>query len=135
MRPRPLSAAPPYTDLLGRRASPRLNLSVPARLIGVFETQPCILLDVSQTGARLGLERPLAVGASGYLRVGPIEVFVTAVRTRVAPEGGGGINGVEFDLRLGKAEVMALRAYADNYELAEQRAFLRHARDWVMGEG
>ena len=128
----PASTGPTFVDLLGRRRSPRLHLAVPAKLISVYETQNCTLLDISQTGARLALERPLGVNMSGYLRVGPIEAFATAVRVRMGDESGA-INGVEFDIRLTKPQVLAVRAYAENYEMAERRAFLMHARDWVMG--
>lgn len=128
--PAPLSA--PFVDLLGRRAAPRLHLAVPARLLSVCETQDCTLLDISRTGARLTLRRPLGVGTSGYLRVGPIEAFVTAVRIRDA-EVGVSTNGVEFDTHLAKSQLLALRSYAANYEMAEKRAFLMQARDWIMG--
>lgn len=124
--------APSFVDLLGRRAAPRLHLSIPARLLSVCETQNCMLVDISRTGARLTLARPLAVKASGYLRVGPIEVFVTAVRVREG-EAGMSTNGVEFDTPLAKSQVLAVRSYAANYEMAERRAFLLQARDWIMG--
>lgn len=91
-----------------------------------------MLLDISQTGARLALERPLGVNTSGYLRVGPVEIFATAVRVRLGDEGLA-VNGVEFDIRLSKPQVLAVRAYAENYEMAERRASLMQARDWVMG--
>lgn len=132
MRPVPASSLPTFADMLGRRGAARLRLVVPAKLISVYETQNCMLLDISQTGARLALERPLGVNASGYLRVGPIEVFATAVRLRMGEETGG-VNGLEFDIKLTKPQVLAVRAYAENYEMAERRAFLMHARDWVMG--
>jgi hypothetical protein len=132
MRSHPVSSLPTFADMLGRRGSPRLHVVVPARLTSVYETQDCVLLDISQTGARIGLERPLTVNTSGYLRVGPIEVFATAVRVRMH-EDRHGINGVEFDVRLNKSQVLAVRAYAENYELAERRAFLIQARDWVTG--
>jgi hypothetical protein len=134
MRPPPASSLPAFIDLLGRRSAPRIHLAVPARLISVCETQDCMLLDISQTGARIGLERPLGVNASGYLRVGPIETFVTAVRARMS-EDAAGINGVEFDERLNKSQVLAVRGYAENYEMAERRASLLQARAWIMGAG
>jgi hypothetical protein len=121
-----------FAGPIGRRDSPRLHLTVPAKLVSVCETQNCVLVDVSQTGARIRLERPLAAGASGYLRVGPIEVFATALRQNLTAEGVG-LNGMEFDIRLTKAEVLALRAYAENYELAERRAFRAQARGWITG--
>lgn len=121
-----------FAGPIGRRGSPRVHLAVPAKLLSVCETQNCVLVDASQTGARIRLERPLAAGASGYLRVGPIEVFATALRQNLTDDGDG-LNGVEFDIRLTKAEVLALRAYAENYELAERRALRAQARGWITG--
>lgn len=134
MRSEPFTDYTPFLDKLGRRACQRLHLCVPARLISVVDTRSCLLVDVSLCGARIALQRPLAVHASGYLRVGPVQVFGTAVRFRPSEEGGG-INGVEFDDRLTKSQVLALRAYAENYELSERRESLIQARDWVMGGG
>ena len=134
MRPVPLPAQLTFAETTGRRTSPRLHLAIPARLMSIVETQNCVLLDISQTGARIRLERPLAAGSSGYLKVGPVEVFVTALRhTPNDGDDGGGINGLEFDLRLSKPQVLMLRAYAEDYELAERRAFRQQAQDWVMG--
>lgn len=132
MRPSLRPSEVTFNDSIGRRSSPRLHLSVPAKLLSVIETQDCLLVDVSQTGARIRLERPLAAGASGYLRAGPVEAFATAVRQTWIGKGDG-INGLEFEVRLSKSEVLALRAYAEDYEMAERRAFLRQARDWIMG--
>lgn len=132
MRPAPSPSELTFGGAIGRRNSPRLHLTVPAKLVSVCETQDCVLVDVSQTGARIRLDRPLSVNASGYLRVGPVEVFVTALRQNLSLEGGG-LNGMEFDIRLTKAEVLALRAYAENYELAERRAFRAQARGWITG--
>jgi len=121
-----------FADTIGRRGSPRLHLTVPAKLMSVAETQNCVLVDVSQTGARIRLDRPLAVHSCGYLKVGSLEVFATALRCTPV-DAGGGINGLEFDVRLTKPQVLMLRSYAENYEMAERRAFLQQARSWVMG--
>jgi hypothetical protein len=132
MRPALLPSELTFADKIGRRAAPRLHLSIPAKLMSVVETQSCVLVDVSQTGARIRLDRPLAVNTSGYLKVGPLDVFVTALR-HTPHEAGGGINGLEFEIRLTKSEVLALRAYAEDFEMAERRAFRRQAQNWVMG--
>lgn len=132
MRPPPLPAELTFADSIGQRGSPRLHLSVPARLLSIVDTQHCMLLDISQTGARIRLERPLPVDTSGYLRVGPVDVFATALR-RTFSENGGGINGLEFEVRLTKSQVLMLRAYAQDYEMAERRAMFQQARSWVMG--
>lgn len=129
----PLSASVDI-DTLGRRGSPRIHLSLPGKLVSVVDTQPCMLLDLSQTGARIAVGRTLPVNAGGYLKLGPVEVFGIVVRVRVSEEGGG-INAVAFDSRLAKAQMLALRAYAEHYELSEQREAFRHARAWVMGGG
>lgn len=132
MRPAPLPAELTFIEKIGRRGAPRLHMSVPAKLMSTAETQQCMLVDISQTGARIRLERPLPAGRSGYLKVGPIEVFATALR-RSPGDQYGGINGLEFDIRLSKAQVLMLRAYAEDYELAERRAARQQARSWVTG--
>lgn len=122
----------PRRRMATRRGWPRLRLCVPAKLVSVTGTQPCLLLDVSRSGALVQADRPLAVHAAGYLRIGPVEAFSIAVRTRSAYRGDG-ICGVVFDVPLSKQQMTELRIYAQNYELEERRASWRAARDWVSG--
>ena len=121
-----------FVDAIGRRSSPRLHLSVPAKLLTVSGMQDCLLLDVSQGGARIRLERPLAINTSGYLRLGPVEAFGTALWVQMN-EQGSGTNGLEFDIRLSKPQVMQLCAYARNREMAQQREAYLQAHEWIMG--
>ena len=112
---------------VGRRAAPRLRLSIPARLITVAETRRCILLDLSRSGAQIGLELPLQIGDVGFLQFAEMEVFAAVIRT------GPGLNGVEFDIPLEDSEVLAVRHFAEAFEADERRALRSEARNWVLG--
>ena len=112
---------------VGRRSAPRLRLSIPARLITVTESRRCILLDLSRTGAQIGLERPMSLGEAGFLQFADFEVFATVIRN------GAGLNGVEFDVPMQDEEVIAVRHYADAFEGEARRALREEARKWVDG--
>lgn len=112
---------------VGRRSAPRLRLSIPVRLVTISETRRCVLLDVSRSGAQISLPKPLAEGEAGFLHFAGYEVFGCVVRK------GTGLNGLEFDLELGNADVLAIRHYAENYQTDERRALMEEARAWVMG--
>lgn len=109
----------------------RIHLAAPAKLIGVADTQNCTLIDLSRIGARIRLLRPLPVNTAGFLRVGTIETFGIVVRARMDEQSG--INGLAFDVPLSRQEVVSLRHYAVNHEMAERRNALLQARAWVTG--
>ena len=112
---------------VGRRSAARLRLSIPARLVTVCETRRCVLLNVSRTGAQIGLAKPLAVGDAGFLRFAGLEVFGSVIRA------GKGLNGLEFDQEMTDEDVLATREYAERYEADERRALMEEARAWVTG--
>lgn len=119
-------------NTFGRRAAARLRLSIPARLMTIYETQNCILIDLSQTGARIGLAAPMALGSGGFLKIGPLEVFGEAVRRM--PKHGGGVNGIAFDLPLSPAAVLAVRHHAETFQRVEREVLRDQVRRWVTGE-
>lgn len=121
----------PYFDQLGRRGALRIHVVVSAKLIGVADTRNCTLIDLSRTGARIRLSDPVAVGTAGFLQVGQLQAFGIAVRGRT--EENGGINGLVFDEPLTRDQLLSVREYAKNYELAERRAALLAARAWATG--
>jgi len=130
----PFNAPAPDADLdplenVGRRSAPRLRLSIPARLVTVSETRRCVLLDVSRTGAQIGLAKPLGVGEAGFLTFADLEVFGGVIRSSQ------GSNGLEFDVELSDDDVLGIRHFADNYHYDERRALMDEARAWVTGAG
>ncbi|MEM8724548.1 MAG: PilZ domain-containing protein [Pseudomonadota bacterium] len=112
---------------IGRRAAARLRLSMPAKLVTIYETRPCIILNLSQTGARLGLENPLALGDAAFLQCGGIDHFANIVRSQK------GTNALEFEVPLAHDQVLAIRKMAENFDDLERRDFRRIARDWITG--
>ncbi len=101
-------------------------------MLTVYEMQHCILVDLSQTGARIALAMPMAVGDGGYLKVGQFEVFGEAVRCKRGT--GGGVNGIAFEAPLSHAAVLAVRHHAETFQLAERDALRNQVRRWVTGE-
>ncbi len=91
----------------------------------------CVLLDLSRTGARIGLAHPLDEGACGYLRVENMEMFVTAIRRSAGIEGG--INGLAFDQPIAHEAVVAMRHYAATFERRKREDLRDLVRCWVAG--
>lgn len=120
------------SDSIGRRAASRLRLSIPARIMTIYETHNCILLDLSRSGARIGLAEPLVIGGGGYLRIGQLEVFGQAVRRMIGA--GGGVNGIAFDTPLSDAAVLAIRHHAETFQRTERDALREQVRRWVKGD-
>jgi len=116
---------------VGRRAAARLRLSVPARLVTLYDTQSCVCIDISCTGARIALAKPLRAGEAGFLRIAQIEQFATIVRCWKGEDGG--INALHFDTPISGQVVLAMRRYAETFEADEQRERRREVEAWVKG--
>jgi|GEM_PF-5215038 hypothetical protein len=54
---------------VGRRGAAWLRLAIPVRPVSTRATEPAVLLDLSRSAARIGLEQPLALGACLDLKV------------------------------------------------------------------
>lgn len=115
------------TQIVGRRGSARLRLSVPAKLQTTLRTLDCVLVNISRTGARIALEYPLEIGEFAVLKCARLEEYADVVRC------GPGHNGLQFDRPLSKEQILALRAHSENAELEERHAFRREVRNWVTG--
>ena len=116
----------------GRRGAARLRLAIPVRIVSTHATQTCILLDLSRTGARIGLAEPLAPGMCLYLKIAQFEVFAEVIRRDLGE--GGGINGLAFDETLPDATVLAVRQHAEGFEQRQRESFRDQVRRWVSGE-
>lgn len=97
----------------------------------MYDTRPCILLDLSQTGAQIGLREPLKKGADVILLFKDIDQFGTVVRCAESQEGS--INGINFETPLSKEDVLQIRRYTDYYEAHTIRDLKGEARAWVSG--
>jgi hypothetical protein len=133
-----MAPEPPSAEALdvpvtaGRRAAARLRLAIPAKFVSICERQDCILIDLSRTGARVALARPLAVGQSGYLALATIELFGTIVRSDRGEDIA--LNAMAFDEPICREEVLRIRSFAETFELRRSHALREQVRRWVAGE-
>lgn len=116
---------------IGRRNAPRLRLSVPAKFVSLYGTHNCILVDLSCSGAQVGLEQPLDVNETGFLQVAKLELFCDVVRKAQGPNGG--VNGLLFDPPLKDQDVLDMRAFAESYQVDEFQWLRSQAKKWVTG--
>jgi len=113
---------------IGRRAAPRLRISLPAQLIAVEKAHTCILLNVSRTGAQVAILEAMREGEGAILRCGMINHFAIVTRSEF------GLNALVFDEPLTDAIVLETRRYHENFEERERRALIATARKWATGE-
>ncbi|MEP3421747.1 MAG: PilZ domain-containing protein [Erythrobacter sp.] len=115
----------------GRRGAPRLRLSIPAKLVTLTDTRRCILVNLSRSGACIGLQEPLHQGAEAILTIAGIDQFGTIVSCEKG--GNGGTNGMKFEVPLSDDEVLAMRDFAEGFEADENRSLRAEVRAWVDG--
>lgn len=114
---------------IGRRSAARLRLSVPAKLQTTLETIDCVLLNISQTGAKVALEHPLAVDEYAILKCARLEEYVEVLRCDVER------NGLRFDVPLSKEQILAMKNHSEDVRVDERRALRREVKNWVGGGG
>lgn len=120
----PISAAHTQT---GRRDAARLRLYLPARLILMDGAVPCILEDISLTGAKIVLPVARTIGQSGFLQCPPLDVFFDRVWAD------GARLGVAFEEPVPAETLQELRILHDNHSSLVKQELRRTARDWVHG--
>lgn len=113
---------------VGRRAAPRLRISLPGQLIAVDKVHSCILMNLSRTGAQVAILDSLRKGEGAILRCGAIDHFAIVTRSEF------GMNALTFDEQLSDALVLDIRRYHENFEERERRALIETARKWVTGD-
>lgn len=123
---------PEQPRAVGRRGAARLRLAIPVKLVSTRATETAVLLDLSRSGARVGLEQPLAPGACLYLKVAELELFAEVVRRDLGE--GGGINGLAFDEPLADEVVLMVRQFAETLEQRERNTLRDKVRRWVSGQ-
>ncbi|MBI1403852.1 MAG: hypothetical protein GC147_11635 [Porphyrobacter sp.] len=130
--PPALRAEPASAPTTGRRGAARLRLAIPVRLLATHLTTSAVLLDLSRTGARVGMAEPFAPATLLYLKVEQLEIFSEVVRRHCGE--GGGVNGLVFDEPLCEADVLAVRRHAETYAERERAVMRDQVRRWVSGE-
>ncbi len=118
----------PSIPTIGRRAAPRLRISLPAQLIAIEKAHTCILLNLSRSGAQVAILNAMREGEGAILRCGVINHFAIVTRREF------GINALSFDEPLTDAIVLETRRYHENFEQCERRALIDKARKWATGE-
>jgi len=116
------------TNPVGRRRAPRLRLSLPARFIAIERTHPCILLNLSQTGAQIAILDSVREGEGGILECGKLKVFGIVARSEFS------LNAVQFETEISDEQVLSIRRYHENFEARERRKLIETARKWATGE-
>lgn len=110
-----------------RRGCPRLRLGIEASFVGFDGPQAVILQDVSQTGAKLLLQRATPI-SQGLLRWMNYEMFIEAAWRR------GYWCGVAFDEPLPEEHLLATRAAVPALMNETRERILQRAREFVQGE-
>jgi hypothetical protein len=113
----------------GSRLFNRLHLAVPATLALTHETRPCLIDDISCTGARLRIDRPLAERQSAELLFHELRLFATIRWVR------GGECGLQFDSPLDPEDMQGMLWITQNREVYERICQTGHAMDWAEGLG
>lgn len=113
---------------IGRRAAPRLRLSLPGRLVAVERSHQCIVMNLSRTGAQVAILESLREGEGAMLKCGAIDHFVVVTRSEF------GLNALEFEEPLSDELVLDIRRYHETFEDRERRNLIETARKWVNGD-
>jgi hypothetical protein len=113
----------------GSRHFNRLRLGVPASLVLTHETRPCLIDDISCTGARLRIKRPLAERQAAELLFHELRLFATVMWMR------GGECGLRFDRPLDPEDMQGMLWITENRALYERICQTGHAMDWSDGIG
>ena len=117
-----------HDKFIHERVAPRLPLSLPGVFIGTQGNFPCIITNLSRTGASIAMSQSLKVGSDGYIRSGPIDRFVTVTRQE------SGMNGVEFDIPVTDLFVADMRRYHETFAANEREELTETVRSWTTGE-
>lgn len=113
----------------GHRLFNRLRLGVPASLVLTHECRPCLIDDISCTGARLRIQRPLGQGQTLVLSFHELKLFAAVIWLR------GGECGLRFDQPLDLEDMQGMLWIKENRALYERICETGHASDWAEGVG
>lgn len=113
----------------GQRGTARLALGMPGTLVMAHATVPCLIDDISASGARIRCDAGLTVGASAELRFEERRGFCVVAWSR------GGRTGLRFDQRLTLEDIEYFRWIAANPQQWAQASQSSAALQWSSGVG
>jgi PilZ domain len=113
----------------GGRHFNRLHLGVPASLVLTHETRTCLIDDISSTGARLRIARPVAQHQTALLTFHELRLFSVVMWCR------GGECGLRFERPLEREDMQGMLWITENRELYERICREGHALEWSEGRG
>jgi hypothetical protein len=111
----------------GQRASNRLRLGVQASLQLTSETRPCLLDDISVSGARVRVDRKLAEGTIAVLNFHELHLYASVVWCH------DGECGLRFDQRLPVEDMQGMLWITQNREVYDRMCRESGAEEWTRG--
>lgn len=111
----------------GQRGYNRLRLGTPAQLQLTHELRKCLIDDISSSGARLRIARPLAPNQSAELSFHELKLFCTVMWCT------GAECGVRFDPPLAHEDMQGMLWITENRELYARMCDEAHALAWAEG--
>lgn len=118
---------PTMPDTRGRRACPRLRVSLPAQLIALEGDFPAMVENISATGARIVSQTTARAGASCVVRVMGLELFADVAWSN------GNRCGLAFEFPLTEQQLLQMRQLDGQHIIDERIAHQDWARNWVQG--
>jgi len=113
----------------GSRHFNRLRLGVPASLVLTHESRSCLIDDISSTGARIRIERPLAERQTLFLAFHELKLFATVMWVR------GADCGLRFDQPLDLEDMQGMLWITENRALYQRICEAGPAAAWAEGRG
>ena len=123
----PVTHDPDLSGVLGRRRSERLTVCLPGKLVLLDGEFDCALEDVSQSGARIITDAPLATGRRGILSCSPLEAVFAVVWTR------GQYAGLEFEEEESLGTIRLLRWHNDRDRQRHDATLRAMVQKWGSG--
>lgn len=111
----------------GSRSLNRLRLGAQANIVLTHESRRCLIDDISMTGARLRIERALAVGQTAVLQFHELKLYAAVVWVR------GTECGLRFDQPLELEDMQGMLWITQNRDVYNRICQTGHAMDWSEG--
>lgn len=113
----------------GHRQFNRLQLGVAATLVLTHESRPCLIDDISCTGARLRIQQVLVEQQALVLSFHELKLFSTVMWLS------GGECGLRFDQPLDLEDKQGMLWIKENRAMYDRICQTGHASDWAEGLG